>query len=694
MSQLASKTSERDKDATRKREQRSLSAEITIGECVNPKRREACLQDPERFLRTYMGEKKFKQAFGRVHRVLIQEIEDRARHGGKKAVAAPRSRGKSTIVKGMNIFVTAAELRRFIVPICATTKLAGRLYMDYRKEWATNPLLKEDFPEICDPIIALEGAPQRAGRQHIKGHLTHIVWTATDYLRLPDVPGDANEYLKSLGREWSPYGGVKMTFCGLDAAFRGMNIDDDRPDYLIIDDPETRESAKSIDQINDRIEIIKKDIEGLEGQETTIAMSMLTTLQNNYCLSAQFTDKEKEPAWDGERHGWVEKWPDRMDMWEEYIARRNAAQTKKDRHGLDAVDFYLANREAMDCGAVMLADNFKAIRLKDGRETVFSALQEAFNKIADTSMAAFRTEYQNDPEPEQEIEKNGLTAAKVQSRVSTLPQREVPSTTEARTVGIDIGNRNSHWVDLAWEGNAIGSIVDYGIMETYLASNPDDKAVELAILASLETWAEEVVDKINPVLCLIDSGSGRGHTQAVYEFCRRRGAPFFPSKGWASSRFRMPQTQEGKQPFVEAWAHHLADERIWLYNVNTEWWKRWLQQRFLTTPYDEGGNRVDGSLVLFDTNGDKRRHLSFAHHIVAEEEQLQPVYGKESKRVWFVKNNNNHWLDATALGCAAAGCIGVNLIEKQIEQRPVMPQRVHREMFTNQYGQPFLATQR
>jgi hypothetical protein len=231
-------------------------------------------------------------------------------------------------------------------------------------------------------------------------------------------------------------------------------------------------------------------------------------------------------------------------------------------------------------------------------------------------------------------------------------------------------------------------------METYLASNPDDKAVELAILSSLETWADEVVAKINPVLCLIDSGSGRGHTQAVYEFCRRRGAPFFPSKGWASSRFRMPQTQEGKQPFVEAWAHHLADERIWLYNVNTEWWKRWLQQRFLTTPYDEGGNRSDGSLVLFDHGGDKRRHLSFAHHIVAEEEQLQPVYGKESKRVWFVKNSNNHWLDATALGCSAAGAIGVNLIEKKIEQRSAMPQRVNREMFTNQYGQPFLATQR
>ena len=51
------------------------------------------------------------------------------------------------------------------------------------------------------------------------------------------MPGDPNDVLKSQGREWSPFGGVKMAFAGLDAAFRGMNIDDDRPDCLIIDDP-------------------------------------------------------------------------------------------------------------------------------------------------------------------------------------------------------------------------------------------------------------------------------------------------------------------------------------------------------------------------------------------------------------------------------------------------------------------------
>ena len=281
----ASLKTNRDTDALRKRDRRAESARITITQCLNPSRRIECLDDPERFLRTYMP-RKFRQPFGQVHSRMIQAIHDRALTGGKKAVAAPRSRGKSTIVKGMNIYLTARELVRFIVPICATTKLAGRIYSDYRNEWRNNDLLNEDFPEICGPVRNLEGAPQRAARQHIDGHLTLINWSATDFLRLPRVPGTANDYLKSLGKEWSPFGGVKMTFAGLDAAFRGMNIDDDRPDFLIIDDPETRESAKSHDQIEDRIDIIEKDIEGLEGAEKPMAIVMVTTLQNTYCVSA------------------------------------------------------------------------------------------------------------------------------------------------------------------------------------------------------------------------------------------------------------------------------------------------------------------------------------------------------------------------------------------------------------------------
>lgn len=689
---------ERDDDSARKRERRSKTSQITIPQCVSPSRRLQCLDDPERFLRTYMP-KKFRQSFGRVHSRIIQAIHDRALTGGKKAIAAPRSRGKSTIVKGMNIYLTARELVRFIVPICATTKLAGRIYKDYRDEWSNNDLLFADFPEICGPVRNLEGAPQRASRQHVDGHLTLINWSSTDFLRLPRVPGDANDFLKSMRRPWSAFGGVKMTFAGLDAAFRGMNIDDDRPDFLIIDDPETRESAKSFDQIEDRIEIIEKDIEGLEGQDKPMAMVMVTTLQNTYCVSAQFTDPQQKASWEGERYGWIQSWPTRADIWDEYIARRRKAQQANDRHGMDAVEFYLANRDVMHEGVVMLADNFKAITLPDGREAVHSAIQEAYNKIADTNLSAFKAEYQNDPDPEEQAERSQLTPGRVAGQLSRIERGIIPDTKVFSFVGIDIGKYKSHWVKISCTREMVIWITNYGIVETHgLSKHSTEQAIELALIDSLKQFTDsETFADAQPLLVLVDSGD---FTESIYEFCRQCGPPFFPTKGWSKERFHQKKATDDYEPFLESYAHKTIDSKrreMWLYNIQTEYWKKWGQERFLLPPFmDE--TRLPGSVALFEPpGGDMKFHLQFARHMVSESEELVPVDGKLNKRVWVVHDKaNNHYLDAYALACAGAGCAGLRLVNPVIEEKPKEVQKPQQpqQRLLNPYGQPFLATER
>jgi len=701
---------DRSEDATRKRNKRSESARIDIPQCVNPKRREQCLADPERFLRTYMP-KKFRQSFGTVHSRIIQTIHDRASTGGKKAVAAPRGRGKSTIVKGMLIYATAAELVRFIVPICATTNLAGRIYRDFRNEWGNNDLLFEDFPEVCAPVRHLEGAPQRAARQHVNGHLTHINWSSTDFLRLPRVPGNANDYLRSLGGEWSPFGGVKMAFAGLDAAFRGMNIDDDRPDCLIIDDPETRESARSLQQIEDRIEIIEKDIEGLEGQDKPLAMVMVTTLQNTYCVSAQFTDPEQKPAWEGERYGWIQSWPVRSsfrypeeimpagldNLWGEYIARRRKAQKAGDRHGMDAVEFYLANRAAMDDGVVMLADNFKEIKLKDGRQAVHSAIQEAFNKIADTNLSAFKAEYQNDPDKEEQSETSQLTPGRVAGQLSGIQRGEIPDGRVFSFVGVDIGKYKSHWVKISATRDLVMWITDYGVIETHgLTKFSSEQAIEVAILQSLLQFADtEPFHDAQPLLCLIDSGDW---SESIYEACQQLGRPFYPSKGWSKERFHQKKESKEYTPFLEAYAHHTHDSKrreMALYNVNTEFWKKWGQERFMVDAFLDQ-TRLAGSVALFDPpQNDMKFHLQFARHMVSESEELVPVDGKINKRQWIVHDkNNNHWLDAYALACAAAGCAGLRLTSPEPPPPKPVEKSEPRHRLVNPHGQPFLVTER
>ncbi len=669
---------DRDHDVARKRQMRSESARIEIPLCQNVERRERALKDPELFLRTYFADRYYRK-FSRLHQTMIETIYDRAVHGGRQAIAAPRGVGKTELVKGMLVFLILAEIVRFPLVIAATSELAGRIYKDFRSKIANNDLLLADFPEVCFPIRALEGAPQRAAKQHIDGKLTRVVWTANDYLSLPHTPG-------------SPYGGVKMSYYGLDSAFRGVNIEGDRPDFVLIDDPETRESALSLDQIANRETMVDQDVAGLAGLGSNISIVLLTTVQNRYCFSWRVTDPKIKPAWNGKRFALIEKWPTNEELWQTYVAKRNQAQAAGDEFAIEAVEYYKANRIEMDAGAKMLVEDYTPVE-KDGEQLVVSALQAAYDKIADTSMAAFRTEYQNDPEEEETIEGNGLTAGRVQSRIANEQQNQTPQDTECITFGLDIGKHASHWVKVAWRNPGIGTVMDYGVMETYgLAFNADQMAIEQALLGSLETWMKEAAE-CQPLIVLIDSGA---FSDAIYVACQKMGRPFFPSKGWDVARFRMPATKTGdKIPLFHAYASKQSNGS-WLYNVNTEHWKTWVHQRFLVDSYDETGERVAGSIALFNTLGDKKRHLSFAHHIVAEELQAIPLPGGAVKSKLVLKSKNNHWLDAIALAAAGAGCVGIKVIEgrETIAAKKAVEHHKPTSGLRDPWGRAFVASRR
>jgi hypothetical protein len=325
---------------------------------------------------------------------------------------------------------------------------------------------------------------------------------------------------------------------------------------------------------------------------------------------------------------------------------------------------------------------------------VLSAIQQAYNKIADTNLSAFKTEYQNDPDPEEQPETTGLTAGRVASRVSGLDQGNYHTDTEFVTVGLDVGKYYSHWVKIGWHGNAIGNIVDYGVMETPgMMAATNDKAVMTALVPALAQWRTDITADGKLDFCLIDSGD---YTEAVYEFVRQvGGTPFAASKGWDQGRFRLPSEGPGKRPFIEAYAAHQPAERLWLYNVNTEHWKQWTQERFVTATFDDQNQFNDGTLSLYAST-DRKRHLSFSHHIVAEERRETFVPGRGMIRKWVVLSKNNHYLDAAALACAAAGVLGVRILPKTqttpVSQQLRQQQPVRRLL--NSRGQPFLVTER
>ena len=618
---------------------------------------------------------------------MMEAFVEIATHGGKQAIAAPRGRGKSEITKGMLVYLVCAGLIRFPIPVCQTTTHAGKLYKDFRKKLMLSDELAEDFPEMCYPCRALEGAPQRASKQHIDHELTNIEWTV-DALRLADVPA---KYRGPID-----YGGVRMEFRGLDAAIRGVNSEGDRPDFVIIDDPETRGSAKSDSQIEDRENAIEQDIEGLAGEDEELAQVMLTTIQNRKCISFRYTDPDQKPSWMGKRFAWVEKWPtefvlDEKDpdennleagLWNKYIDLRQEDQRKGDRYGRTATEFFLENREAMEDGGELLADNYKSRTLDDGWVTVHSAWQVVFNAIADGKYSAFCTEYQNNPLESEGPQGVGLTANTVLSRISGLSQKQVPANAKGLTAAIDLGKYRCHWVVTAWWEGAGGTVVDYGVAEVTGTEQINEKsksddlvASEPHIYRALLDWREKLlatnyVDatgaerKIDCVF--VDSGT---YTNAAYEFCRQVGGTFHPSKGVGRYRPKIKSTEKLKAG-DHMHAQYMDQERLWLFELDPDYWKNWVHERFLTPTFDEDNFLRRGALSIFTPEG-SRKHTSFAQHIVAEELVTEFVEGKGSKTYWHQKNKNNHWLDALYNAACAGRYVGIHLLGGSEVKNPV-----------------------
>jgi hypothetical protein len=638
---------ERSADITRRRETRSKAAEVSLRPIADLQRRTDCLQDPERFLRTY-GAQTFYHPFSEHHRAMIRAIHERALTGGDKAVAAPRGDGKTQVATWMLVYILLACLVRFPMIVAATRKLAQKIFKQVQKTFAINPLIVADFPEICDCVLALEGAPQRASKQHVAGRPTRIIWTQ-DEIGFPDVIG-------------SPYGNRFVSYCGLDSAIRGISFSGVRPDFALIDDPETREVAFSDTQHHNVEEMIDGDIALLCGPDKQMTRVVLTTIQNRRCYSYRVTDRTSKPAFAGDRYGSLLSWPENLDLWREYIAIRQKNQEAGDKDGEEATAFYLSKREEMQTGA-KLANPYRYIsKLKPNGEPIeVDGLQSFFNKVADLGMSRVNAELQNQPDEEEAIESIGLTAGRVAGRISGLRQNELPPAGPLRiVVGCDVGKYFCHWVKIAFYGNAIGSVLDYGIAEVPgTRTTTSQQAIERAIFTGLLQWRTDILAENPPEFCLIDSGGEWG--VAIYEFCREAGSPFASAKGYAESQFQLGQNSVTRRTFLECWAGAMPSERIWLYHHNSEFWKQWVHERFNTPTFDDQHQRNDGAISLYASE-DPKRHLSYSHHIVAEERQEIFVPGKGLQRKWVKINKNNHYLDATALACCAAGIIGVRVV--------------------------------
>lgn len=645
---------------------RAAERDLQIPLPADIQRRLECLKSPELFLTTYFPET-FFQGFTDDRRAMLQSIVDAAMYGGDFALAGPRGEGKTRLAMYGALYLMIAGLSPFPIVIGKSQTKAANELKTIKERLQQSELLIADFPEIGVPFKAVGGWSSRSRMQTVNGNHTNIE-IAADHIIFPTIT------VEDLPQDWPaecvPVSqGQIMSSLGVDGPIRGTNYRDKRPSLAILDDIEDKKTADSDVSIDKNEEIIEKDVGGLGASGRRVSRVMLCTTQNRKCNAYKYTDPAQKPSWKGRRFRKMIQKPDRFDMWQQYMEMRIERDKTNDPDAREAHRFYVANRAEMDAGCIISNPYSYDTRLaKDGQPIEVSAIQAYYNRTADFGEKAVQTEDDNDPPPETGPVGNGLTWELVASRLSGLAHQQIPANTRALTAAIDLGKYRCHWAVVAWWKGAGGCVVDYGIAEVH-GTDPDvdNEASEPHIYRTLLDWREELLAKkfVDGTgteravdFCFVDSGN---FTNAAYEFERQVRGIFHCAKG--SSPYR-PQKQSSDKLLAGSnmHAHYLDSQKIWLYSLDTDYWKKWVHERFLTPTFDENNMLRRGALSLFEQEGYKK-HTSYAHHIVAEELVSEFKEGKGLKTFWHQHNPNNHWLDATYMAAAATEVLDIRLLQ-------------------------------
>ena len=668
------RNAERDRQAEQSLAGRDIGQ---LPEVVNPDRKAACERNFQLFCESYFPET-YALAWSPDHLKVIEKIETAVLRGGLFALALPRGSGKTTITESAALWSMLYGHREFVVLIGATESAALELLDSLKTELEVNERLAEDFPEVCYPVAQLEGIANRCAGQLCKGERTRITWTSNEIV-LPTIEG-------------SKASGIIVRVAGITGRIRGMKFKRSdgrnvRPSLVVIDDPQTSESAGSLEQTRKRVRVLAGDILGLAGPGQKISGIMPCTIIRPGDMADIILNRNTHPDWNGEKTRMVYRFPTNMKLWEEYAEIR-AEALRTEGNFQKATEFYLANREAMDAGAEV------SWEARFNHDEV-SALQHAMNlKFQDE--AAFMSEYQNDPLPDDTADDSLLSVDEICAKINGLARWRVPLKCDRLTMFVDVQKALLFYVVIAWAEDFTGAVIDYGSwpdqhrhVYSLADANPSIQTLfpkagfEGALYAALSALADECLGReweredgavLKIERALVDANWGQS-TDVVYQFCRQssHAGVILPSHGRYVGASSKPMTeyrkQQGDRLGFNWMIPNVAGKRAIRHVIyDTNYWKSFIHARLAVPVGDKGALTLYGRIP--------GAHQLFAEHLTAEYRVKTQGRGRTVDE-WKLKpqSHDNHFLDCVA-GCAVCGSmLGASLPETlpaKLDRKPMI----------------------
>lgn len=654
-----------DRERLAKRSRDKFAAVAEVGEIppiVDAARRLRCERDLLSFLVEYFPNSTGLEPFGEKQIKAIRQLEHAILFSGRVLNLIPRGYCKSSISEGACIWAAIYGHRRFIIFFGANDDSAKSGIESIQTELSSNPLLREDFPEVCLPIEKLEGKSMRCASQTHNGRLTHIGWNSQEVI-LPTVQG-------------SVASGAVIRACGLLSASRGARyLRPDgtraRPDLSIIDDPQTDQSALSPPETKKRLRIIRKSILRLGGHGRQISVCVNATKLADNDLVDQLSDRKQNPGWITIRAETVISMPKAFEtLWlKEYadlLLDFNEEDVDSQRKALDkATAFYREHWDEMNEGAAVTWDH---VPLEPGE---ISALQHALNIYIIEGEDVFDSECQNNPS-RNDIAGYLQLNASVKDRKNQLARDHVPEATQVTLFGIDVHDEILYWSKGCALQDCTGSVINYGCfppqptayfshskIRRKLTDEFPGLTVDEAILRGLLELFRQLTISGEPVSCgLVDTGY---KPEIVAEALRQSGLEnVFGSRGIGIGPAEKPMPEydvspkrarrAGPDPARPRWYFPREIRRRVHFDAN--FWKDFSAAR-LTQESGAGRWHLFGN--------DRTDHSMYADHLCAEQPVAMTAKGR-TVNVWkVVSHRDNHYWDTFVLLQVAASIAGCQL---------------------------------
>ncbi len=648
----------KDEARTRRRDVSRAGRDIGLPPVpTNPERRERGRDSLLAFLSTYFP-RTFDKPWAPFHIRAIDVIERCVRDGGLFALALPRV-GQDDHHRTVRVVGRPERSQEVRGHPGATDRGAALTLSHIKSEILNNALLQEDFAAEVWGAIHLQGDARRCIGQHVAGTPTQSEWSKNK-LVMATIPGSACS-------------GSIIAAGGLTGAIRGHVHTTPaghvlRPDLVMPDDPQTRDSANSPSQTNDRAAIIGGDVLAMGGPGKSIAGLMPLTVIAKGDLADRYTDRQIHPEWQGYREKLLLTPPENQSLVEEYAEKR-ADSFRLHGDGRDGDAFYRANQAEIERAAsVSWPERFNPDEI--------SGVQHAINlQLRDP--LAFAAEYQNDPADEHAAEVPTLTPDEISAKTNGLPKLTVPARCTFVTSHIDVHDSVLFYALVAFRGDFTASVIDYG---TY----PDQQRVLFSLRKAPRTLQREFPEHglnaavLRGITDLIELLSGRemmredgvamrlgrglvdaGYlTDVVHSAIRasRHAAVWVPSRGKGISAGQTPMAEYTLHPGDQRGDHwQLSAQRggglrYCLFDSN--FWKSQVQKQLATGL----GDRESLSLFGLRPNA----HTLFAQHLAAESPKRVTSQGRVVDE-WHLKpNRDNHWLDNVVGTFVAASMLGAS----------------------------------